>query len=80
MSEVHDDLNHPLYEWTQVITHEELHMLVDELAMSIKETKWYQIRERLMLQGALNAISILLIWLHYGKPKNGITLRQGSPQ
>jgi len=70
MSEdIRRDLQHPLYEWTQVITHDELHMLVEEMYVTYHATPWIKWRDKLKLAGAFSTLRILLIWLHSGKPQ-----------
>lgn len=70
MSDIERDLNRPLYEWTQVITHEELHMLVQEMYMAYQDTPWWRLKEKLMLRGAVSSANVLLMWLHGGKPQD----------
>lgn len=68
--QIHNDQAHPLYEWTQVITHEELHMMVNEMAVVYAQTSWRHWKDKLKLAGGLATVSMLLIWLHNGKPQN----------
>lgn len=62
------DQAHPLYEFSQVITHEELHALVDELFIAYVDTSWLKWKDKLKLAGGFSAAKVLLEWLHSGKP------------
>lgn len=66
-----EDLKHPLYEWTQVVTDEELHLILQELQEAILVTPWWSWKQKAMLGGAYATIKTLLIWLHAGKPSEG---------
>lgn len=66
--EIQRDQSHPLYEFTQVITHDELHALVQEMYMVYRSTSWFKWQDKLKLAGGFSTLRILLAWLHNGKP------------
>lgn len=63
-----DDLKNPLYEHSQVVTIRELYAVQTSIAHLLNETRWWNIRRRLLLLGADSVITELMYWLHIGKP------------
>ena len=70
MSKFHpDDLINPLYEHSQVITADDLHIIYQGLVTQYKESKWWEFSHRHDVAIAGHTIYELLLWLHDGKPK-----------
>lgn len=65
--DIQRDQSHPLYEFTQVITHDELHGLHEEMYRVYQDVSWWNWIDKLKLAGAYSAITVLLVWLHGGK-------------
>ena len=73
--ELDKDLSHPLYEFTQVITQEELQALVEELFIVYHSTSWFKWHDKFKLAGGFSVAKILLQWLQAGKPYDVLFMR-----
>lgn len=63
-----DDLKNPLYEYSQVITTNDLSIIYLGLAEQYKSSKWWEIRHRYNLSVAGHTIYELLSWINDNKP------------
>lgn len=72
------DQAHPLYEFTQVITHEEMHALVEELYRTYVDISWWHPIDKLKVAGGFSTARILLLWLHDGKPYDAPFIQNSS--
>lgn len=63
-----DDLRHPLYEHSQVITEYDLSVIWRGLAVHYQRSKWWEIRHRYNLLIAGQTVKELMLWLNDGKP------------
>jgi len=62
-----DDLKNPLYEYSQVITLQDLKFIFQGLQVQYQSTRWWEVRRRYHLHIACQAVAELLSWLYDGK-------------
>lgn len=62
------DLNHPLYEFSQVVTDFELIQIYTMIRQDRDICKWYQFKLKNDLQVAENVLVNIINWLRKGKP------------
>lgn len=63
-----EDLKHPLYEYSQVITGHELIAIYEGLSRQYYDTPWWRFKLRWGLKISASAIYELIMWLNQGKP------------
>ena len=63
-----NDLENPLYEYSQVLTMPELVLIYKSLADQYYKTKWWQFRLRYGLVIIRHVLYAIIVWLQEGKP------------
>lgn len=63
-----EDLRNPLYEYSQVITVNDLYDIYSGLAVQYDSAKWWEFKKKKDVVVAAYTIKELLTWIQQGKP------------
>lgn len=64
-----NDLNHPLYEYSQVFTQQELYATIINLTELLERTPRYRFIFRRDLETGITLLKEMYVWLRQGKPR-----------